>query len=799
MGRISGIDRTYARNDLVRNKVVNIALGVVLVLSAFLMATGAMVTERLTGSVGELFASAKPPHYLQMHKGDYDTAALERFAAEHPEIQSWFVEEMVGIDGSQLRWERPGSAEEGDFSSSLIDNLFVTQSPDFDLLLAEDGTAPRPDAGQVWVPVAYEQEFDLQRGDELQLPLGEGHLSLTIEGFVRDAQMASSLSSATRFVISEADFAALEESGTGEPEVIVEYRLEPDADTSAFQRAYERDDSLPRNGQAVTYTMIRLINIFSDGLVAGALIFVSALLILIALFNLRFVIRGSLEDDVREIGALKALGIPDREISALYLNRYRWMTLAACVVGGLLALGATSLLTRSISTNYATAGTGVWRFVVPLAALALVYLVVVGSCRGILRRIRKIEVVAALVQGSVLDQKQTRKRALRQAKRARRSQLKGGTRLNARLAAADLRSERGQWVLVPIVFALAAIVMTIPLNLLSTFSSPKFVTYLGAPQADLRTDVQWSPELDSVYQGVLAAMRADDRISDVRPFANEVYEIEGEEGWEALRVQVGSHEAGDIEFVSGGSPEAGEIAVSVLNADKYDLSVGDTVTLRDGDRSSPHRVSGTYADVTSGGYTAKMQGEPAAGAASYVIYADTADGETPATVAAEYDESHPGSSTLPMAEYVSQTLGYVTSAFKNAAIISFVFALGVALLVCTLFLKLRLTRDRKKMAILYAVGFSSREIGRQVLAKTVCCALVGTAVGVVLTATVGERLVGALLAATGLGLDSISFLSNPFLVYLLYPLCLVAAGCLGAVVLVRRLSRADKSGWLRED
>ncbi|GAA4690175.1 hypothetical protein APR04_002753 [Promicromonospora umidemergens] len=36
----------YARNDLIKNKGVNIALAVVLVLSAFLMGTGAMVRRR---------------------------------------------------------------------------------------------------------------------------------------------------------------------------------------------------------------------------------------------------------------------------------------------------------------------------------------------------------------------------------------------------------------------------------------------------------------------------------------------------------------------------------------------------------------------------------------------------------------------------------------------------------------------------------------------------------------------------------------------------------------------------------
>ena len=59
----------YSRNDLKRNWGVNTALMAILVLSAFLMATGCMVMERLLGGINQLFEEAKPPHFLQMHTG----------------------------------------------------------------------------------------------------------------------------------------------------------------------------------------------------------------------------------------------------------------------------------------------------------------------------------------------------------------------------------------------------------------------------------------------------------------------------------------------------------------------------------------------------------------------------------------------------------------------------------------------------------------------------------------------------------------------------------------------------------
>ncbi|MGP3964151.1 FtsX-like permease family protein [Nonomuraea sp. 3N208] len=787
-----------AYNDLIKNKGVNVALGVVLALSAFLMATGSMVMERVVGSVDQLFDEAKPPHFLQMHKGDHDPDALARFASAHPEIDAWLVEEILGFDGAAIAWHRPVTGEAGDFAESLIDNLFVTQNEEFDFLIDESGAIPRPSQGEVYVPVAYQQRFGLRAGDELAIRTDAGIRDFRIQGFVRDSQMASSLSSATRFLVSDEGFQELERAGGGAPEIIAEYRLADSSLISEFQRAYESDEALPKNGQAVTFQMIRIINAFSDGLMAVVLVFVSLLLIVIALLNLRFVIRGTLEEEVREIGAMKAIGLPHKVIARLYLAKYRVMTFLACIVGGVLSVIATNLLTRGIQANYAEAQPSVTTILVPVVALVLVYLFVVAICRGVLSGIKKIQVVNAVVHGSMLDERQTARRTKRRARRARRTSLASyrGRSIGRRLALVDLRAEAGQWVLIPIVFFLAGVLMTLPMNLLSTFESPRFVTYMGASESDVRADLQFSDDVDTVREDVLSSMQGDRRLTDVRAFANVLYETQGE-GWETLRVEVGDYSSDTVEFLRGERPEPGQIALSVLNADKYRLSTGDELTIRHGGESTTVVVSGIYQDVTSGGYTAKMQGETTTGAVGYVIYANVADGADPAAVAADYSGRFPAAAVIPMREYVQQTLSYVTDAFRSAAVLSFTFGIGVAVLITSLFLKLRLTRDRGKMGVLSALGFSAGEIIAQVRGKTLLSVVAGTVLGLVFAATAGESLVGFFFSFAGLGISNLAFLPNLLLVYVAYPLILIAAGCLGAVALTARLRSVDKSWWLK--
>src|SRR5690606_21456941 len=109
----------------------------------------------------------------------------------------------------------------------------------------ESGAIPEPSSGQVYVPVGHRQQFGIEAGDLLRVRTEEGIRELRVEGFVRDAQMASSLSQSTRFLVAEDDFEALAAAGGGIPEIIVEYRLSDVSLVGDFQTAYESDDALP--------------------------------------------------------------------------------------------------------------------------------------------------------------------------------------------------------------------------------------------------------------------------------------------------------------------------------------------------------------------------------------------------------------------------------------------------------------------------------------------------------------------------------------------------------------------------
>lgn len=261
-------------------------------------------------------------------------------------------------------------------------------------------------------------------------------------------------------------------------------------------------------------------------------------------------------------------------------------------------------------------------------------------------------------------------------------------------------------------------------------------------------------------------------------------------------MEVGDHSAGAVEFLAGRQPAEGEIALSVLNANRFQVRVGDTLRLRRGEEETSETVSGIYQDVTSGGRTAKMPGGVEEGAVGHIIYADVLDGAAPEPLSREYGARFQRASIVPMPQYVAETLSHVTEALRSAAWLSFGFGLLVAGLITVLFLGLRLSRERRRLGALAALGFSRRELGAHVRRKATVMVAAGTIVGTLLAATVGELLLSWVISATGIGLTSLRLVPQPLLVHVGCPVALLGTGYLAATVVAARLRRGEISEWL---
>ena len=180
---------------------------VFILLAAWFAAGGSNLIVELSSSLNALFATARAPHFVQMHAGDIDQAEIDRWAAANSLIKAQQTVEMITVDGSDLYFGESQTAEE----NSIMDISFVQQNNAFDFLLDLDNRIIQVASGEIAVPIYYMQQKNLKIGDAVRISHQSYTMNFTIAAFVRDAQMNPAIVHSKRFVVHEADYARLAE------------------------------------------------------------------------------------------------------------------------------------------------------------------------------------------------------------------------------------------------------------------------------------------------------------------------------------------------------------------------------------------------------------------------------------------------------------------------------------------------------------------------------------------------------------------------------------------------------------
>ena len=383
------------KKDFLRKKGVMLIVFLFIMLSAFLMSAGSHLIVELSTSLNALFSAARSPHFVQMHAGDLDRNEVKRWAQRNPLVDEYQLVEMVTMDGSALAF----SGEEENEEHSVMDLGFVTQNENFDYLLDMENRPLRLSPGEVAVPVYYLQNRNVKRGDSLLIEGERSTTRLTVAAFLRDAQMNSSIVHSKRFLLHKSDYTALR-AHFNEREYLIEFTLTDAERVDAFADAYQAS-GLPKKGPSVDYRLFKTLNAITDGIVAAVVIVLSLLIMAIALLCLRFTLIATLEDDYREIGVMKAIGMRIGDIQRMYLFKYCALAALAALLGYLASLPFTRVLSGNILLYLGGAQKTYFQHVLPLAGAGFTILIVFVSTALILRRVKRISAMEALRGGTV--------------------------------------------------------------------------------------------------------------------------------------------------------------------------------------------------------------------------------------------------------------------------------------------------------------------------------------------------------------------------------------------------------------
>lgn len=747
------MNRKIIQRDIAGNKAVSFLTVLFITAAAMLLSLAGILVTNLFGSIDRLMTDAKTPHFMQMHTGDVDFEELEAFAAGNSAVEDFQVLEFLNVGGEKIR------LGENSLALSVQDNGFSVQSSRFDFLLDENNRPAQPKDGELWVPVCYNRDHTVQAGDKAVI----NGKTFVVTGFVRDSQMNSTLASSKRFVVSAGDYAQLKEGGS--VEYLIEFRLKDLSDLSEFESAYSASQ-MPANGPTLSWPLFRMISAVSDGIMIAVILLVSVIVILIALLCIRFTLLAKIEDDYREIGVMKAVGIRVSDIQSIYLAVYAVLAAAGCIMGFLLSLALRGPLQESIRANLGESGNDGLSFLLGMAGTLLLFFFILFFIRRILKRFRRISPVQAIRQGS--EQENVRGgKSLRLSKNRWLS-------ANLFLAVKDIAARKRLYLTMLFVIILACFIMVVPQNLYHTISDSSFVTYLGVGRCDLRMDIQQTEELEEKAGSVGEFLERDSAVETYAVFVTELFDQEQEDGTtEQIKVELGNHGAFPLQYVDGRLPSRdSDIALSVLYAEEMDKKVGDKMILLTDKGEKQLTVCGIYSDITNGGKTAKAAFQPGTREAAWsTVCVNLKQPGVLAEKTEEYSRKFPYAKVSGMEDYVTQTFGQTLRAVRTASVGAGFVAVVVTLLVILLFMKLLTAKDRYSIAVLKSVGFTGSDISRQYIWRSVLVVILGILLGSVLAGTLGERIAGA--AISSLGAAAFQFTEDPLSSFVLSPAVLL--------------------------
>lgn len=754
------------KNDFRRNKVINLALFLFMTFSAALAVLSVIMSVKTFTSISELYMKAQPPHFVQMHKGEINHKEIDEFISDYKGITYWQTSTMIDVYGEDLTVA--GNNSTYNLSDCRLDIGLVKQNDNKDLLLNSEHEKVTVHKGEIGIPVLLKEMYGMEIGDHVILTSNNVRHEFVIKEIILDSMMNSTMCSSTRILLSNEDFEQLL-GNVGENEYLVEAYFKNSKEAADFQTAYE-NAGLPQNGQAITYTIIFILSALTDIIAVFVLLLVSILLIIVSFICVKFTIMAALEEEIGEIGTMKAIGLTFKHIRDIYLNKYRALAIAGVTAGYILALMISGVFTKHISATFGDIRMSPLAVILSLAAGCLVFLLINYYCKRVLKKLKKVTVVDALVSGKGFEKdKGSIRDGLHNSRKLSVNWLMGIREVFYRFKS---------WIIVFAVVLIAVLMIMIPVNLMNTFEAPEFITYMGSSREDILIEVENGEKLEASYDNVKQVLENDNAIENYYEYTRVLVKtVDSEDKLMNLHLDCGDNAGKELKYLSGKAPEGkNEIALSYLNANEIAKEAGDTMVLFFDDKEQEFVISGIYQDVTSGGYTAKSKHNfSGVNAEKYTFSVNLNNNAEIEKKADEWSEILGAGVTVdPMEKFINQTLGGVVKQLKTIVFVIVILGACLAMLITVLFLKLRLAKDMSAIAVLKAVGFSEHDVIKQYVIKIGCVSITGILAGIILTDVLGEHIINFALSAAGLGVKRVELITNPVVEYILCPLFLLA-------------------------
>ncbi len=756
------------KNDLKRRKSVNIILFIFITIATVFLASSTNNILVVTSAVDYYMNYANIPDINIIVNGSKEQDQIEKWLeSEAPGVTAYDHNSMIIMMEKDVQIEKAGKTSE--FTTNGASLYMGTTDADYCKVFDTKGRPLELMAGEMAMTQELMDKNGIVPGDILTVQAGDIIRSLTVKEALKDAAYGSDMVGMSRIIVSLEDYSAYTASAQ---ELLDLYYVNTD-DANAFS------DSLNIQGfitvmNSINRSTYSLVYSF-DMIIAALLILIGICLILIALLVLRFTLVFTMEEDYREIGIMKAVGLKNMAIKKLYLIKY----LVLVTVGALLGLAASIPVSRAmvagVSKNMIMEDSSA-NFFINIICTVLIIVLVMLFCYGCTRKLNKISAIMA-IRGGQSGERFTKRAGLRLYRRK-------WMRVPVFLGLNDILCHARRYFVLMITFCLSFILITIPLNTINTMQSREMVDKFSLdPDSSVYLRKIEAPG-DGVYKNSGELLLAADRIEKemgakgydasitVIPVYFISYKMTGADNSRNIMTTQILGENNDYQtYEEGQAPVlANEIAFSVPVMEASGWRIGDTVSALICGESKKLIITGTYSDYMQLGNSARLN--PVLDCSTenmfdyWNILVDMDTDKSQEELAEELTHVFPEYQWDTAQEIIDRNVGGVQQSLKDMLIPMTGMLCAVIMLITLLMERLFIVREKGEIAMMKSVGYKNRSIRLWQVLRMVWVVLISMVAAIPLSLLCNRWVLKPIFAIMG---ADVTIQIVPWQVYGVYP------------------------------
>lgn len=778
---------TILKKDVTRKKTMNIILLIFVTLAATFIASSANNLFTVSNALDHFFTKANLPDYWFTISNTSDIETFKEFAKENN--YQHHISRLIQIEPKNILIDGEKFEYYNTVVFSTIDSgIKIFDKNNEELTMINDG--------DIYVPysIFQSQENNFYEGRKISVKQDGVEKEFTIRGYTKDVLFGSAMVGMTRFLVSESDAALFD----GEH-----------ASVCSSVEVYTKDSNYPDKFHSLGVNTLMSVDrsmagmmYFMDMLIAAVLLIVSVCLILISMVILRFIIHFTITEEYREIGVMKAIGIKNNGIRGLYIMKYLMISVIGTTAGLILSIPFSKLMLREISEKIIISGGD--HVLINICAAVFAGAAVVLFSYFCTKKICRFSPIDAIHNGETGE----------------RFRKKGFLRLGRShippvpfMALNDIFSGIKSYVSMILIFILGTLLVIIPINTINTLRSDDLITLFNMAKSDhvISTEMLFRPNEDNLA-------KIEDQLAEIRDMLAE-HDVDADVFQEIIfrsNISKGNKLTNSLSFqgrggvttdqyiyMDGTPPQnIHEVALSHITADQIGAKIGDDVKIKIGETTKTYTVSAINQGMNNMGEAVRFHPDDqldyhyAAGSFGIQVnYKDSPDEETLASRKKLLEQQYPDANVYTSGEYISYMIGNVAGQLDSMKTLILTVILGINVLVAVLMVKSFITKEKREIALLKAIGFKNNPL---ILIQTLRIGFV-LLLSVILGALISSPLSPLIITPIFkmMGAYSIKYEIRAVEVYAVFPLVMLAATACAAFLSaqgVRKISSSEISG-----